>query len=116
MQEVNNMIEFSKMVMFSDVNIELEAVKEFIKTTDNLKHLQEKSIKSDLSIKEIFFAIEDICKVIDFIAPKEIENIKYGGRNEIERVNATYYLEKVLSMINAELSDYISMNDLWEEE
>lgn len=115
MQELNNMIEFSKMVMFSDVTTELEAVKEFIKTTDNLKHLQEKSIESDLSIKEIFFDIEDICKVIDFIAPKEVKSIKYGGRTEIERINATYNLGEVLSMISAELSNYISMNDLWEE-
>lgn len=92
MQEVNNMIEYSKMVIFSDVNTELEVVKEFIKTTENLKHIQEKSMESDLSIKEIFFAIEDICKVIDFISPKEVKSIKYGGRNEVERINATYNL------------------------
>lgn len=116
MQEVNNMIEFSKMVMFSDVTTELEAVKQFIKTTDNIKLFQEQSMEGDMSLKEIYLAIEDICTVLNFIAPKEAENIKYGGRNEIERVNATYYLEKVLSMINAELSNYISMNDLWEEE
>lgn len=116
MQEVNNMIEFSKMVMFSDVNTELEAVKQFIKTTDNIRMYQEKTMESDLNIKEIYLAIEDICTVLNFIAPKEAENIKHGSRNEIERVNATYYMEKVLSMINAELSNYISMNDLWEEE
>ncbi|WP_144781784.1 hypothetical protein [Macrococcoides caseolyticum] len=116
MQEVNNMIEFSKMVMFSDVNTELEAVKQFIKVTDDIKNFYNKSNEVDMSLKEIYLAIENICTVLDFIAPKEAENIRYGGRNEVERVNTTYYLEKVLSMINAKLSNYISINDLWEEE
>jgi|GEM_PF-6177861 len=114
MQEVNNMIEFSKMVMFSDVTTELEAVKQFIKTTDNIRMYQEKTIESDLTIKEIYLVIEEICKVISFIVPKEMNNTNKGM--EIERINATYNIGRVLSMINTELSNYISMNDLWEEE
>ncbi|MGV2876136.1 hypothetical protein ROU88_09615 [Macrococcus capreoli] len=114
MQEVNNMIEFSKMVMFSDVTTELEAVKQFIKTTDNIKSFQEQSIEGDMSLKEIYLAIEDICKVISFISPKEINDTNKCMK--LERINATYNIGEVLSMINAELSNYISINDLWEEE
>lgn len=113
MQEVNNMIEFSKMVMFSDVTTELEAVKQFIKTSDNIKSFQEQSIEGDMSLKAIYLAIEDICKVISFIAPKEM---KLERSTDMERINAIYNLGEVLFMINAELSNYISMNDLWEEE
>lgn len=79
MQEVNNMIEFSKMVMFSDVNTELEAVKQFIKVTDDIKDFYNKSNEVDMSLKEIYLAIENICTVLNFIVPKEAENIKYGA-------------------------------------
>ncbi|TDM16168.1 hypothetical protein ETI11_06950 [Macrococcoides canis] len=107
MQELNNMIEHSKMVMFSDVTTELKAVMELIKIKENIDIFHREALERDMNLNEIFFAIEDLCKLINLIAPKE-ENNNF--------IKATYNLERILTMINIELSNYISMNDLWEEE